>query len=130
MENTKRPIPASIISWFFMIFTPIGFIATLFSFQKSPESFSRFSSFEISISLLTMALNFIFAVQLYRLKESAFWLLVASILVSTLPTIIHYFSGSIAEYYEGFEVGSFVGIIVWVGLFVYLWHLRKKNILS
>jgi hypothetical protein len=129
MENKKRPILVWISSLYFIVGVPIGLLAIFYTLNDEPDIFARFNAFDMSLSWLTMIINFVGGIQLFRLRVQALWLFLAAIAIAFIPTILRLFSGGLGEYYEGFELSTLFSFAIWGAFLFYLFQLRKNKVL-
>ncbi|MEO0367408.1 MAG: hypothetical protein AAF197_01335 [Pseudomonadota bacterium] len=130
MKTIKRPILVWIIFILFFLSFIVSFAAATVTFKSMPSVFGQLSGFEIGVSAISGVLNFIAAIQLFRLRANAIWLFFCAFVISALPAIIDFLNGSLSNNYDLLSWGTIVGLMFWVGLFGYLWHLRRNSVLT
>lgn len=125
--SNKRPIGV----WIICIWLGLGAIFTLIGFAYAPaELFAKFTQLELIFSVLIVILNLIASFFLFCLKKRSFWIFIFSLLMSFIPILLRLYNGHMDEYLDRAENSTLIQSVIWAWILIYIWTLKKKNILT
>ena len=106
-----------------------------YALNNNPEIFEqvsqRFTTFEVGLSLVSMALVFVAMVLLFFLRSLSFWILLVVTLASLIPLGIRLISGHEAPLSGTQNHGvKIIEFIIWGSILIYTWRLKLKGVLK
>lgn len=127
----KRPIGVWVIVCFFSLAFCLAVPSTIYTINNNTEILEQFSTFEIALSFLSMALILVAVALLFMLRAASFWIFLGVTLISIVPLVVRLLSGQEIPAPEnmGYQTKIFE-LIVWGAIMLYIWVIKSKGILK
>jgi len=127
----KRPIGIWVIVCFFSLAYCLAIPAMVYAINNHPEVFENFSTFEIIVSILVMAITLVAIVYLFKMRAISFWLFLGAGIFSLIPLGIRLLTGQEILMPENMGFGGKIfEAVVWGVMVLYMWVLKTKGILK